>query len=73
MIILVVEKNNRVYAYNDKKDKIFDEEGNLHGYTEHTVAIKRANNIYVYNEVGDQIATYPYDFIDYSNTSGSII
>lgn len=73
MIILAVEKNNMVYAYNEQLDLCSQAQGKLHGYTCNSVAIERADCIYIYNEKGNLIAKYPYDFIDNSNIAGVIL
>ena len=77
MIIIVVERKGRVYAYDENKKCIISKDGLLYNYTEKYVAIKRINNdnqnliIDVYNSDGKIVCSYPYDF-DFDNINGII-
>lgn len=73
MIILAVEENEVVYAYNEQRKLFLQERGKLHGYTCKNVAIRRNKSIYVYDESGTVIAEYSKDFIDTSNIAGIIM
>ena len=67
MIVIALEQENRVYAYNEKKENILNEIGALHNYTDSTVVITRGNTKYIYNCTGELLGKYPYDFISDDN------
>ena len=72
MIMLVVEKNNRVWVYDDNKKLIMTIQGKLYNYTDKIVSIDRNADgkiIDIYNDKGEKICSYPYDF-DMENIKG---
>lgn len=73
MIILAIENNNVVYAYNERKEVCLQINGKLHSYTCYNVAIKQNKCVYIYDENSTKIAEYPKDFIDVSNIAGVIL
>ena len=58
MITAAVQRDNYVYAYNEKGVQVFSQYGQLQGYTGSTVSVRRDNYVYVYDERGCQIASY---------------
>lgn len=72
MIVIALEQDNRVYAYNEKKVNILNEAGKLHNYTDNTVVVTRGNTKYIYSCTGELLGKYPYDFIKDENISGCI-
>lgn len=73
MIIFAIEKNKIVYAYNDNREMIVREQGELYHYTDSTITIKRNKDYYIYDEKGSLVATYTKDFVDISNIAGIIM
>ena len=70
MFIFAIENNKNVYAYNERNQQVLNEPGTLYQYTDSTVAIKRAESIYVYGLDGKILATYPKDLGSVSNITG---
>ena len=58
MIAVAVQRDNCVYAYNEKGVQVFSQYGQLQGYTGSTVSVKRSDIVYVYDERGCQISSY---------------
>lgn len=73
MIIFAIDKKGIIYAYNEKREKILSEPGELYHYTENTIVIKREQDYYIYDEKASLIATYGKDFVDISNIAGIIV
>ena len=74
MILLALERDGIVYAYNEQKNLCLQTKGKLHGYTCNNVAVERGNDyIYIYDEHGTIIAEYSKDFVDMSNIAGVFI
>jgi hypothetical protein len=73
MVVLAKENSGYVYAYNDAFQQVLKEQGQLYQYTDRTIAISRKGCIYIYNDHGELIATYPKDFVDTSNITGVIM
>ena len=60
MISVVIEKNNRAIAYDNKNRQIVSKPlngGNLLGYTSSSFSIKVGSKIYTYDEKGRQISS----------------
>ena len=72
MILLAVEYNKRVKVYVNGK-KAFEKEGELHQYTDSTVAIKTGDTIVVYDENGTKLTKYPWELEDMSNVTGLVL
>ena len=72
MILIAVQQGKNVYVYSDVNTNC-SYEGELYNYTSQTVAIKRNETIYIYNQEGKEISKYPTDFIDLNNIVGVII
>ena len=72
MILIAVQQGKNVYVYSDVNTN-YSYEGELYNYTSQTVAIKRNETIYIYNQEGKEISKYPTDFIDLNNIVGVII
>ena len=66
MILIAINYNGRVCAYNDDKIKILDVSGKLYNYTDSTITVSCGDKYDIYDSTGNRIATYPYDFIDLS-------
>ncbi|MCI7718371.1 hypothetical protein ACEF11_06500 [[Pasteurella] aerogenes] len=56
-ITTAVQRGNTVFVYNGNK-LLFTQQGNLHGYTAGSVAVKRSGIIYNYDEKGKLISTH---------------
>ena len=72
MILVAVQQGNKVYVYSDVNTS-YSCEGELYNYTAQTVAIKKNDIIYIYDQDGIEIGRYPNDFVDLSNIVGVII
>lgn len=70
MIFFARECNGRVYAFDENKNQIINEQGTLYNYTSKHVAIKRGENYYLFDERGKNVMQYPKDYIDISNIIG---
>ena len=76
MILIAIESNARVYAYNEEKQLVLNKQGKLYNYNNNFVAISRISDIKaidVFNSNGELVCTYPYDLINDSNTSGVVL
>ncbi len=75
MILFALENGQRVYAYNSERKKFIDTPGHLIGYNNNFIAIKRLNSdeIDIFNEDGNIIGKYPFDFINMTDLAGNII
>ena len=72
MIFIAVQQGRNVYVYSDVNTN-YSYEVELYNYTSQSVAIKRNETIYIYNQEGKEIGKYPNDFINLDNISGVII
>ncbi len=57
-ILLAKQDGSFVRVYDEKNRSIFSKSGELHGYTSHTVTIKRSGFLYTFDEKGRQIASH---------------
>jgi hypothetical protein len=57
MITLAVQRGNMVSIYNEKNAVVRSIQGELYGYTQSTVSIKRNNQVLTYDENGKLIST----------------
>lgn len=76
MILLAIESDGYVSAYDETKSEILKTAGQLYNYTDNYVFVSRRNDksiIDIYNNVGEKVFTYPYDFIDTSNIQGIVL
>ena len=73
MILLAVCQNEYVYAYDHNGKNILTQKGQLHNYTDTTIAVKNGEQYDVYDENGSKIATYPCDMVNMSNIVGMLI
>lgn len=73
MILIAVQRENYVYAYNEKSEQIINEHGKLHNYTDKTVTIIKNDVFYIYDCTGKILKKYPEDFVNCHNIVGCIL
>mgnify|MGYP004496513541 CR=1 FL=1 len=73
MIIIAVQENDCVYAYDENSKRIINESGTLYNYTDRTVTIIRNDVKYIYDCSGKILKKYPNSFVDTDNIVGCII
>lgn len=54
-----VQRGNSVYVYDQRRVQVMAFFGELQGYTNTTVTVKKPAGIYVYDAYGKNIATHP--------------
>ena len=52
------QKGDYVYVYDEKNRQIWNQLGQLHGYTSSTVTIRRGDYLYTYNEKGNSTGNH---------------